>query len=156
MAFRFTSLIVFGCLLLVAASPINAAAIDNSVAEPRIHNTDELLTTIVDKCFHANGLYCLKEKVLAYLDGVAGVEEVVSGRAFNEDVIDKVIVDRIGRILNNNEFRLRLPETGFGSSVVSYSAARGFDVEVPETGGECEQKLYVDDRKSLGNNKSSV
>ncbi|XP_018796170.1 PREDICTED: uncharacterized protein LOC108973381 [Bactrocera latifrons] len=140
MAFHFTSLIAFGCLLLVAASPINAAAIDNSVAEPRIRNTDELLTTIVDKCFHANGLYCLKEKVLTYLDGVAGVEEDISGRAFNEDIIDKVIVDRVGRILNNNEFRLRLPETGFGSSIVSYSTARGFDVEVPETGARGEKK----------------
>lgn len=123
-------------MLLATASPINAAAIDNSVAEPRIRNTDELLTTIVDKCFHANGLYCLKEKVLNFLDGVSGVEEDISGRAFSEDVIDKVIVDRVARILNNNEFRLRLPETGFGSSVVSYSAARGFDMEVPETGGE--------------------
>ncbi|XP_067619138.1 uncharacterized protein Osi20 [Eurosta solidaginis] len=141
MASRLTSLSACGFLLLLAAvTSIQAAAIDNSVAEPRIRSTDELLTTIVDKCFHANGLYCLKEKVLTYLDGVAGVNEDISGRAFSDDVMDKVIADRVARILHNNEFRLRLPETGFGSSVISYSAARGFDLEVPETGARAEKK----------------
>lgn len=135
MAFRFTSFIAFGCLLLLTAS-VQGAAIDNAVT-PRIHSSDELISTIVDKCFHANAMHCLKEKVLTYLDTVANVEEEVSGRAFDDDVIDKVIVDRLGRILRTNEVRVQLPETFFASSVMTYRADRGFDLELPKEEGGC-------------------
>lgn len=133
MAQRFTSFIAFGSVLLLAAS-VQGAAIDNAVT-PRIHSSDELISTIVDKCFHANAMHCLKEKVLTYLDTVANVEEEVSGRAFNDDVIDKVIVDRLARILRTNELRLQLPETFFASSVISYRSDRGFDLELPKEEG---------------------
>lgn len=133
MAQRFTSFIAFGSVLLLAAS-VQGAAIDNAVT-PRIHSSDELISTIVDKCFHANAMHCLKEKVLTYLDTVANVEEEVSGRAFNEDVIDKVIVDRLARILRTNELRLQLPETFFSSSVMTYRSDRGFDLELPKEEG---------------------
>lgn len=136
MAFRFTSLLAVGCLLLAASSSINAAAIDNAVAEPRIHSSDELISTIVDKCFHADAMHCLKEKVLTYLDTVTGVEEEVSGRAFNDDVIDKVITDRVARILNTNEIRVQLPQTVFARSVLSYRADRGFDLEIAHNEGK--------------------
>lgn len=139
MAFRFTSFIAFGCLLLLTAS-VQGAAIDNAVT-PRIHSSDELISTIVDKCFHANAMHCLKEKVLTYLDTVANVEEEVSGRAFDDDVIDKVIVDRLGRILRSNEVRVQLPETFFASSVVTYRADRGFDLELPKEEGGCNSLL---------------
>uniref|UniRef100_A0A1I8PI59 Osiris 20 n=1 Tax=Stomoxys calcitrans TaxID=35570 RepID=A0A1I8PI59_STOCA len=111
---------------------ISTALADNSVGEPRIHSSEELISTIVDNCFTVNGMYCLKEKVLTYLDTVAGIEEDVSGRAFNDDVIDTVIVDRVARILNSNEIRVQLPETVFASSVLSYRADRGFDLEIPQ------------------------
>jgi len=146
MASRFTSFLTLGCLLLAAAASINAAAIDNSIAEPRIHNSEELISTIVDNCFNANAMYCLKEKVLTYLDNVAGVEEEVSGRAFDENVIDKVITDRVARILNTNEIRVQLPETVFASSVLSYRADRGFEMEVPQTearGDKKKDKLFL-------------
>lgn len=81
-------------------------------------------------------MHCLKEKVLNYLDTVTGIEEEVSGRAFDDDVIDKVITDRVARILNTNEIRVQLPETFFAQSVVTYRADRGFDMEVPEVEGE--------------------
>lgn len=139
MAFRFTSFIAFGCLLLLSAT-VQGAAIDNAVT-PRIHSSDELISTIVDKCFHANAMHCLKEKVLTYLDTVANVEEEVSGRAFDDDVIDKVIVDRLGRILRTNEVRVQLPETFFASSVVTYRADRGFDLELPKEEGGCNYSL---------------
>ncbi|KAH8407244.1 hypothetical protein KR222_011128 [Zaprionus bogoriensis] len=138
MAFRFTSFIAFGCLLLLTSS-VQGAAIDNAVT-PRIHSSDELISTIVDKCFHANAMHCLKEKVLTYLDTVANVEEEVSGRAFGDDVIDKVIVDRLGRILRSNEIRVQLPETFFASSVMTYRADRGFDLELPQEEGRAEKK----------------
>lgn len=141
MAFRFTSFIAFGCLLLLTAS-VQGAAIDNAVT-PRIHSSDELISTIVDKCFHANAMHCLKEKVLTYLDTVANVEEEVSGRAFDDDVIDKVIVDRLGRILRTNEVRVQLPETFFASSVVTYRADRGFDLELPKEEGGCNSVILA-------------
>ncbi|KAH8343862.1 hypothetical protein KR084_000562 [Drosophila pseudotakahashii] len=138
MAFRFTSLLAFGCALLLAAS-VSGAAIENAVT-PRIHSSDELISTIVDKCFHANAMHCLKEKVLSYLDTVANVEEEVSGRALSDDVIDKVIVDRLGRILNTNEMRLQLPQTFFAGSVMTYRSDRGFDLELPREEGRAEKK----------------
>ncbi|ALC46815.1 Osi20 [Drosophila busckii] len=137
MASRFTSLLAFGCLLLAAT--VQGAAIDNAVT-PRIHSSDELISTIVDKCFHANAMHCLQEKVLTYLDTVANVEEEVSGRAFDADVIDKVILDRVARILRNNEVRVQLPETFFASSVMTYRADRGFDLELPKEEGRAEKK----------------
>lgn len=136
MAFRFTSFLAVGCLLLAASAPLNAAAIDNAVAEPRIHSSEELISSIVDNCFNSNAMHCLKEKVLTYLDTVAGVDEDVSGRALNDDVVDKVIVDRVARILNTNEIRVQLPETVFANSVLSYRADRGFDLEVPQSEGK--------------------
>ncbi|KAH8359198.1 hypothetical protein KR093_005121 [Drosophila rubida] len=141
MAFRFTSFIAFGCLLqlLLTSSAVQGAAIDNAVS-PRIHSSDELISTIVDKCFHANAMHCLKEKVLTYLDTVANVEEEVSGRAFDDDVIDKVIVDRLARILRTNELRVQLPETFFASSVMTYRSDRGFDLELPKDEGRAEKK----------------
>ncbi|XP_013100651.1 uncharacterized protein LOC106082585 [Stomoxys calcitrans] len=126
MAFRATQFLAVGCLLLVA---VNAAAIDNSVGEPRLKSSEDLLSNIVDNCFNANGMSCIKEKVLNYLDGVAGVEEEVSGRALSDDVLDKVIVDRVARILNDNEIRVEMPD----ASVISYRVDRGFDLEVPQT-----------------------
>ncbi|EDW84594.1 uncharacterized protein Dwil_GK13053 [Drosophila willistoni] len=138
MAFRYTSLFAFGCVLLVASS-VQGAAIDNAVT-PRIHSSDELISTIVDKCFHSNAMHCLKEKVLTYLDTMANVEEDVSGRAFDDDVIDKVIVDRVARILHSNEMRLQLPQTFFAGSVMTYRADRGFDLELPKEEGRAEKK----------------
>ncbi|XP_075144497.1 uncharacterized protein LOC142219387 [Haematobia irritans] len=123
----------FGQFLAVLVAISAVAVADKSVAEPRIHSSEELLSSIVDNCFNANGMYCLKEKVLTYLDTVAGVDEDVSGRAFNDDVIDTVITDRVARILNTNEIRVQLPETLFASSVVTYRADRGFDLEIPQS-----------------------
>ncbi|SPP80189.1 uncharacterized protein LOC117583050 [Drosophila guanche] len=139
MAIRFTSLLAVGCVLLVSGA-VSGAAIEGNAVTPRIHSSDELISTIVDKCFHANAMHCLKEKVLTYLDTMAHVEEEVSGRAFDDDVIDKVIVDRIGRILHSNEMRLQLPETFFAGSVMTYRADRGFDLELPKEEGRAEKK----------------
>lgn len=136
-----------GVLLLVTllfAAQCRAAAIDNAVVgEARISTSDDLISTIVEKCFHSNAMHCLKEKVLNYLDNVAGVGgESPSGRAYDDNVLDKVIVDRVGRILNTNEFRVQLPETLFASSVLSYRVDRGFDLEIPQNeGNKVKEKL---------------
>ncbi|XP_075144498.1 uncharacterized protein LOC142219388 [Haematobia irritans] len=140
MAFRFASFLAMGCLLMASATPLNAAAIDNAVGEARIHSSEELISSIVDDCFHANAMHCLKEKVLTYLDTVTGVDEDVSGRALSDDVVDKVITDRVARILNTNEIRVQLPETVFANSVLSYRADRGFDLEIPQNEARGENK----------------
>uniref|UniRef100_A0A1A9VDP1 Osiris 20 n=1 Tax=Glossina austeni TaxID=7395 RepID=A0A1A9VDP1_GLOAU len=132
--------IIGGCLLLAVALPLNAAAIDNAIVEPRIYSSDDLISTIVDKCFTADGMHCIKEKVLTYLDTVSGIEEQISGRAFDDDVIDKVIVDRVARILNTNEIRVQLPETVFANSVLSYRVDRGFDLEIPQSEARRDKK----------------
>uniref|UniRef100_A0A1I8NRM6 Osiris 20 n=1 Tax=Stomoxys calcitrans TaxID=35570 RepID=A0A1I8NRM6_STOCA len=145
MAYRYTSFLAIGCMLVTIGC--NAAAIqDNGVAEPRIHSSEELISTIVEDCFHANAMHCLQEKVLTYLDTVAGVDEDVSGRALSDDVVDKVIVDRVARILNANEIRVQLPQTFFANSVISYRADRGFDLELPQNEAR--------DRKKDDNNKA--
>ncbi|KAI9579055.1 hypothetical protein GQX74_005938 [Glossina fuscipes] len=40
---------------------------------------------------------------------ILGIEEQISGRAFDDDVIEKVIEDRVARILNTNEIRIIMP-----------------------------------------------
>ncbi|XP_013100652.1 uncharacterized protein LOC106082586 [Stomoxys calcitrans] len=127
MALRYLQYFALGYLVLATA---NAAAIEsNSVGEPRIKSSEDLLSNIMDNCLNANGMTCLQERVLTYLDGVAGVKEDVSGRAFSDDVMDTLIVDRVARVLNQNELRMEMPD----ASVISYRADRGFDLEVPQT-----------------------
>ncbi|KAL9874379.1 LOW QUALITY PROTEIN: uncharacterized protein ACN427_012882, partial [Glossina fuscipes fuscipes] len=84
----------------------------------------------------------IKEKLLTYLDTVLGIEEQISGRAFDDDVIEKVIEDRVARILNTNEIRV-LPETlfaGLPNSVLSYRVDRGFDLEIPQNKARRDKK----------------
>lgn len=103
---------------------------------PRIKSGDELLSAIVDDCFTADSATeCLKSKVLTYLDTVLGLGSE-SSRAFSPENLDNVIYNRIGRILNKNEFRLTLPEYFFQSAEMSYRADRGLDVDFPKTSDE--------------------
>nr|NP_001299114.1 uncharacterized LOC106116190 [Papilio xuthus]BAM18101.1 osiris 20 [Papilio xuthus] len=74
---------------------------------------------------------CLKVKVLSFLDTKLGFSSE-SARALDDDNIDKVIFDRVGRILNSNEFKFQLPEFLFQSAEVTYRADRGLDVEFPD------------------------
>ncbi|XP_075144648.1 uncharacterized protein LOC142219644 [Haematobia irritans] len=129
MALRFSEYLAIGCLLLIT---VNAAAIDNSVGEPRMKSSADLLSNIMDNCLNANGMHCLQEKVLHYLNGIAGINEAedeVSGRALSDDGMDKVIVDRVARILNDNEIRMEMPD----ASAITYRADRGFDLEIPKS-----------------------
>lgn len=106
---------------------------DILVETPRIKSGDELLTAIVDDCFTANSATeCLKSKVLAYLDNLLGLGGE-SARAYAPENIDKVIYDRAARVLNKNEFRLRLPEYVFDGAELTYRADRGLDVDVPKS-----------------------
>ncbi|KAL9874377.1 uncharacterized protein ACN427_012881 isoform 1-T2 [Glossina fuscipes fuscipes] len=82
-------------------------------------------------------MHCKKEKFLTYLDTVSGIEEQTSGRAFDDDVIEKVIVDRVARILKTNEIHVQLPETLFG---LSYRVDCGFDLEIPQSEARRDKK----------------
>ncbi|XP_032523624.2 uncharacterized protein LOC116774943 [Danaus plexippus] len=124
-------------LILATAALVNGFAIkDNEIETSRLSTSDDLLNSVISDCFGTESpTSCLKVKVLSFLDTKLGVTSE-SARAFDDNNIDKVIFDRVGRILNSNEFRVQLPEFIFQNAEVSYRADRGLDVDFPETEAE--------------------
>lgn len=125
------------CLLLASAALVHGYTIkDNEIQTSRLSTSDDLLNSVISDCFETESpMSCLKVKVLSFLDTKLGVTSE-SARALDEKNIDKVIFDRVGRVLNANEFRFQLPEFLFQGAEVSYRADRGFDVDFPETEAE--------------------
>lgn len=125
------------CLLLASVAIVRGYSIkDNEIQTARLRTSDELLQSVISDCFEAESpMSCLKVKVLSFLDTKLGVSSE-SARALEEKNIDKVIFERVGRYLSNNEVRFQLPEFLFDSAEVSYRADRGLDVEFPETNSE--------------------
>ncbi|XP_068625698.1 uncharacterized protein Osi20 [Battus philenor] len=125
------------CILLASAALVHSYAIkDNEIETTRLKTSDDLLNSVISDCFEASSpMSCLKVKVLSFLDTKLGVS-TESARSFDEKNIDKVMFDRVGRILNNNEFRFQLPEFFFQNAEISYRADRGLDVEFPEEKSE--------------------
>jgi len=108
-------------------SAVYGAAISGAVTETaRIHTSEALISTIINDCFEINGMSCLKGKVLTYLDTVLGLK-AEQARAFDDENVDKVIYDRVSRVLASNELRLELPKIVFGDVTLSYRADRGID-----------------------------
>lgn len=129
---------IMKCLLLLATVALahGYAIQDNEIETARIQTSDDLLNSVISDCFEAESpISCLKVKVLSFLDTKIGVTSE-SARALDEKNIDKVIFDRVGKILSTNEFRFQLPEFIFQNAVVSYRADRGLDVEFPEEDSE--------------------
>lgn len=111
---------------------VQSAAISNEITEtPRIHTSEQLVSAIINDCFELNGMSCLKGKVLTYLDTVLGLQ-AEQARAFDSKNVDKVIYDRVSRILATNEIRVELPEMIFGDVAVTYRADRGIDFDMSE------------------------
>lgn len=125
------------CLLLASVAIVRGYSIkDNEIQTARLRTSDELLQSVISDCFEAESpMSCLKVKVLSFLDTKLGVSSE-SARALEEKNIDKVIFERVGRYLSNNEVRFQLPEFLFDSAEVSYRADRGLDVEFPDTNSE--------------------
>lgn len=125
------------CLLLASVAIVRGYSIkDNEIQTARLRTSDELLQSVISDCFEAESpMSCLKVKVLSFLDTKLGVSSE-SARALEEKNIDKVIFERVGRYLSNNEVRFQLPEFLFDSAEVSYRADRGLDVEFPEDNSE--------------------
>lgn len=121
------------CILLASIALVRGYAIkDNEVAPSNLQTSDELLESVISECFEAEvPMSCLKVKVLLFLDKRLGITSQ-SARALEEKNIDRVIYDRVARILNTNEFRVQLPQLLFQGAEVSYRADRGLDVEFPE------------------------
>ena len=111
---------------------VQGAAISNEITEtPRIHTSEQLVSAIISDCFEINGMSCLKGKVLTYLDTVLGLK-AEQARAFDENNVDKVIYDRVSRVLATNEIRVELPKIIFGDVAVVYRADRGVDFDMSE------------------------
>ncbi|CAH2059288.1 unnamed protein product, partial [Iphiclides podalirius] len=125
------------CIFVATAALVHGYAIrDNEIEPSRLRSSDDLLDSVISDCFEASSpMSCLKGKVLSFLDTNLGVR-TESARAFDEGNIDKAIFDRVGRILNANEFRFQLPEFLFQGAEVSYRADRGLDVDFPEEKSE--------------------
>lgn len=128
MVSRIFTLITITCAIIA----VNAASIqDNRIFEtPRINNGNELLMSIVNNCFDSNPMSCMKGKVLTYLDTLLGYEQE-QGRAFEDSNVDRVIFDRVGRVLATNDIRVQLPKSLAGA-IVSFNAERGLDLELPK------------------------
>ncbi|KPJ19620.1 hypothetical protein RR48_06480 [Papilio machaon] len=120
-------------ILVASAALVHGYAIkDNEIETTRLKTSDDLLDSVISDCFEAESpMSCLKVKVLSFLDTKLGFSSE-SARALDDKNIDKVIFDRVGRILNSNEFRFQLPEFLFQSAEVTYRADRGLDVEFPD------------------------
>lgn len=125
-----TVVLVLSCALVASAASIYDS---NSVLEtPRLNSGDELLSAVMGDCLGADAaMYCLKGKVLTYLDSKLGLQSE-QGRAFAPENVDKAIFERVGRVLATNQFSVQLPETVFGSTKVTMNGRRGFDMEIPE------------------------
>ncbi|KAJ0170775.1 hypothetical protein K1T71_013547 [Dendrolimus kikuchii] len=125
------------CVLLISVAIVRGYTIqDNEIETARIQTSDDLLDSVASDCFEAESLMsCLKVKVLSFLDTKAGIT-TESARSFEEKNIDKLIFDRVGRILNSEGFRFQLPEFIFQGAEVSYRADKGLDVDFPESNEE--------------------
>ena len=120
------NLFVVGFALLSVAS---SAAI-NEVA--KIRSGEELISSIMDNCFSDfSVMSCLKGKVLTYLDSVLGLQSE-NARSFDDQFVDHAILDRVARIISENEFKVQMAD----GVIVTYRADRGLDYEVSQTEGK--------------------
>lgn len=109
---------------------VQGAVISNEVTEtPRIHTSEQLISSIINDCFEINGMSCMKGKVLTYLDTILDLK-AEQARAFDVQNIDKVIYDRVSRILASNEIRVDLPKVIFGDASIRYRIDRGIDFDI--------------------------
>lgn len=123
-------LIIIGLFTFIT---VHGASIkSNEISEtPRIHSGEELISAIMSECFNIDGMACAKGKVLTYLDTVLELRSEES-RAFESKNIDKVIYDRVSRILTTNEIRVELPKVIFGDVYATYRADRGLGFQLSE------------------------
>ncbi|XP_065076933.1 uncharacterized protein Osi20 isoform X1 [Ochlerotatus camptorhynchus] len=139
------------CLVVLSAAlfgAVSCASIASNLvvdATPRIATSEQLLSSIVNECFSDDSVMnCLKGKVLIYLDGVLGLREE-QARAFEEQNVDKVIFDRVARVLATHEFKVQLPE----DSVVTYRADKGVSFDVVPAGLATESRGHLLKKKLL-------
>lgn len=128
-------------LLLVVASAARAASIDasNLVYEtPRIASGDQLVSHVINDCFGADTMVCLKGKVLNYLDTQLNINEEY-GRSFESNKIDELIYDRAARVMTQSQFRVQLPAAVFDRAELSYAPDTGLDITPAAEEGEFAQ-----------------
>lgn len=142
-------LIVLG-LFCAATVTVNCASIKtNEVTEtPRIHSGEQLISAIVSDCFDIDGMTCAKGKVLTYLDTILGLRSE-EARSFENMNIDKVIYDRVARILASNEIRVELPKVIFGDVTATYRADRGVEFKVSQKPEGEKEKSILQSENSL-------
>uniref|UniRef100_A0A336LRU1 CSON002376 protein n=1 Tax=Culicoides sonorensis TaxID=179676 RepID=A0A336LRU1_CULSO len=128
-------LMVFVLLKAMTLIPLALVCTAASINNKKIENNEELVSTIFTQCVGpSNMMVCLKEKVRTYLDSILSLSEIES-RQFSSNNIDEDIFNRVTRIINTNEFKLKLPETFFEGINVKYSPDSGLDLETSPVEG---------------------
>lgn len=126
-------------LILVAASAARGASIDTNLVyeTPRIASGDQLVSNVINDCFGADTMLCLKGKVLNYLDTQLNVNEEY-GRSFESHKIDEIIYDRASRVMGQSKFRVQLPTAVFDRAELSYTPETGLDITPAAEEGKSE------------------
>ncbi|XP_066154593.1 uncharacterized protein Osi20 [Euwallacea fornicatus] len=118
-------------LAVVAVTSVRAESVS-----PR--SGDELVSTVLSRC---GGMECVKEYVLVYLDNVLGLQT----DARSAQNIDNAIYKRVARVLETQEFRMRVPEVLAESTDIVYNPYSGLDVitNENESRGLLKKKLLL-------------
>jgi len=105
-------------------------------ASPR--SGDELVSTVLSRC---GDMGCVKENVLEYLDNILGIQ--TDARTFKN--IDNAIFKRAARVLETQEFRLKVPEILAENTEIVYNPNSGLDVvtDENESRGLLKKKLLL-------------
>ncbi|XP_060528804.1 uncharacterized protein LOC132703509 [Cylas formicarius] len=101
---------------------------------------DELVSKVLGTC---GDMMCVKRNVLEYLDNVLDIQS----DARNAKNIDAAIFKRAARVLQTQEFRLRVPHAIADSTDIVYNPVTGLDVAVDgnanESRGLLKKKLLL-------------
>jgi len=114
-------------ILLVGVLNVYASERSVLVATPRaISSGDELVASVIRECVGGDvpAMKCVRVKALEYLDSVVGAPRAARGLTDPQD-LDDAIAERVGRIFNEGELKVRLPEVLFQSAVLRIRPGKG-------------------------------
>ncbi|KAH1009411.1 hypothetical protein HUJ04_001770 [Dendroctonus ponderosae] len=106
------------CAILAAVVAVGAADVT-----PR--SGDQLVSVVLSKC---GDMGCVKGYVLEYLDNILDLQS--EGRSVQN--IDNAIYKRAARVLETQEFKLRVPEILAENTDIVYNPATGLDIVADE------------------------
>ncbi|CAG9760737.1 unnamed protein product [Ceutorhynchus assimilis] len=106
------------CAILVVIAAVGAEKIT-----PR--TGDDLVSSVMNTC---SDMGCVKEHVLEYLDNVLGIQS----EARSLQNIDNAIYKRAARVLETQEFRVKVPQAIAENTEIVYNPKSGLDIATDE------------------------